>query len=81
MPEYDELVAQADAESDWDTRYDLYAKAEQVMIDQGLIVPLVHPITTAIISSDLGGEASTPNSLGFTPLDRLGHYFFTHLTK
>ena len=81
VPEYDALVAQADAESHWDTRYELYAQAEQVMIDQGLIVPLVHPITTAIISSDLGGEAASPNSLGFTPLDRLGHYFFTHLTK
>ncbi|MBJ7578845.1 peptide ABC transporter substrate-binding protein [Devosia sp. MC532] len=81
VPEYDALVAKADAESDWDTRYDLYAQAEQVMIDQGLIVPLVHPITTAVISGDLGGEASQPNSLGFTPLDRLGHYFFTHLTK
>ncbi|WP_157955660.1 MULTISPECIES: peptide ABC transporter substrate-binding protein [Devosia] len=81
VPEYDALVAEADSESDWDTRYALYAQAEQVMIDQGLIVPLVHPITTAIISSELGGEATEPNSLGFTPLDRLGHYFFTHLTK
>jgi len=81
IPEYDALVAEADSESDWDTRYGLYAQAEQIMIDQGLIVPLVHPITTAVISDQLGGEASTPNSLGFTPLDRLGHYFFTHLTK
>ncbi|ODT71408.1 MAG: hypothetical protein ABS75_09075 [Pelagibacterium sp. SCN 63-23] len=81
IPEYDALVSEADSESDWDTRYNLYAEAEQVMIDQGLIVPLVHPITTAVISDGLGGEAASPNSLGFTPLDRLGHYFFTHLTK
>lgn len=81
IPEYDALVAQADSESDWDTRYGLYAQAEQIMIDQGLIVPLVHPVTTAVISDQLGGDASTPNALGFTPLDRLAHYFFTHLTK
>ena len=81
VPEYDALVAQADSESDWETRYKLYGDAEQVMIDQGLIVPLVHPITTAVISDALSGEASSPNALGFTPLDRLGHYFFTHLTK
>jgi peptide/nickel transport system substrate-binding protein/oligopeptide transport system substrate-binding protein len=81
IPEYDALVAQADSESDWDTRYDLYAQAEQIMIDQGLIVPLVHPVTTAVISDQLGGDASQPNALGFTPLDRLAHYFFTHLTK
>ncbi|QQA44234.1 peptide ABC transporter substrate-binding protein [Pelagovum pacificum] len=78
---YDEVVAEADSESDWDTRYELYAEAEGIMIEEGMIVPLVHPITTAVISEELGGEASTPNELGFTPLDRLGHYFFTHLTK
>jgi oligopeptide transport system substrate-binding protein len=81
VPEFDELVAEADSESDWDTRFELYGQAEQVMIDQGLIVPLVHPVTTAVLSDQLGGDAAQPNSLGFTPLDRLGHYFFTHLTK
>lgn len=81
VPEYDALVAKADSESDPDTRLKLYGEAEQVMIDQGLIVPLVHPITTAVVSDKLGGEAAEPNKLGFTPLDRLGHYFFTHLTK
>ena len=81
LPDYDALVAQADSVSDWDTRYKLYAQAEQIMIDQAVIVPLVHPITIAVISDELGGDASTPNSLGFTSLDRLGHYFFTHLTK
>ena len=81
VPEYDALVSKADSESDPATRLDLYAQAEQVMIDQGLIVPLVHPITIAVLSDALGGEASQPNKLGFTPLDRLAHYFFTHITK
>ena len=52
-----------------------------MLIDNASIVPLVHPITIAVISDELGGDASTPNALGFTSLDRLGHYFFTHLTK
>jgi peptide/nickel transport system substrate-binding protein/oligopeptide transport system substrate-binding protein len=81
IPEYDELVAQADSEPDPEKRTELYAQAEQVMIDQGLIVPLVHPITIAVISDELTGEAAEPNALGFTPLDRLAHYFFTHITK
>lgn len=81
IDEYDALVAEADSSSDWDERVDLYAQAEQIMIDEALIVPLVHPITLAVIADDLEGEAAEPNSLGFTPLDRLGHYFFTHLTK
>lgn len=81
VPEYDKLVAAADSESDSAKRLDLYAQAEQVMIDQGLIVPLVHPVTIAVLSDQLSGDASQPNSLGFTPLDRLAHYFFTHITK
>jgi peptide/nickel transport system substrate-binding protein/oligopeptide transport system substrate-binding protein len=42
---------------------------------------LVHPVTLAVLSDQLSGEATEPNSLGFTPLDRLGHYFYTHITK
>ncbi len=80
IPEYDALVPRRIRRATG-TRYDLYAEAEQIMIDQGLIVPLVHPITIAVVSDQLKGDASTPNSLGFTPLDRLGHYFFTHVTK
>jgi peptide/nickel transport system substrate-binding protein/oligopeptide transport system substrate-binding protein len=79
--DYDKYVAEADSNTNWDERVKLYAKAEQVLIDEAMIVPLVHPITMAVISDQLGGDGSTPNSLGFTPLDRLGHYFFTHLSK
>ena len=79
--EYDELVEEADSISDWDQRLDLYAKAEQVMIDQAMVVPMVHPITTAVISDKLSGPASTENAQGYFPLDRLGNYFFTHIEK
>jgi ABC-type transport system substrate-binding protein len=78
---YDKLVAAADSNPVWEERLKLYAQAEQVLIDNASIVPLVHPITIAVLSDQLGGDASTPNKQGFTPLDRLAHYFFTHLTK
>jgi ABC-type oligopeptide transport system substrate-binding subunit len=78
---YDKLVAAADSNPNWEERLKLYAEAEQVLIDNGSIVPMVHPITTAVISDKLGGDASTPNANGYFPLDRLGNYFYTHITK
>lgn len=81
LPEYDALVAQADSNPNWDERLTLYAQAEQVLIDNASFVPLVHPITVAVVSDALSGEGSEPNSLGFTPLNRLSLYFFTHLVK
>ena len=59
----------------------LYAQAEQVLIDNAMIVPLVHPITMAVVSDKLTGDGVEPNKLGFTPLDRLSHYFYTHVQK
>ncbi|GLQ56388.1 peptide ABC transporter substrate-binding protein [Devosia nitrariae] len=81
VPEYDELVAAADANPNWEERLELYEQAEQVLIDNASIVPLVHPITTSVYSDALAGEAAQPNAEGFTPAERLGHYFFTHITK
>jgi oligopeptide transport system substrate-binding protein len=78
---YDALVAKADADPDWETRLSLYEQAEQVMIDEAMIVPLIHPITVAVISEGLSGEGIEPNALGFTPLNRLSMYFYTHLDK
>jgi len=80
-PDYDKLVNAADAGSDWTQRLDTYAKAEQVLIDNAALVPLVHPVTIAAVGAKLGGDGIKPNSIGFTPLDRLGGYFYTHITK
>lgn len=79
--DYDKYVAEADAETDWDTRLKLYAEAEQVMIDQAMIVPIEHPITNALVSSDLSGAGIEPNSKGFAPLDRLTLFLYTHIEK
>lgn len=78
---YDDLVAEADANPDWATREKLYQQAEQVLIDNASFIPVVHPITVAVVSKGLTGEGTTPNTQGFTPLRQLGLYFYTHVEK
>ncbi len=78
---YDALVAKADSGPDWETRLADYIAAEQVLIDNASFVPLVHPVTNAVVSKDLKGDGTLPNDLGFTPLRQLALYFYTHVTK
>ena len=78
---YDDLVAKADSDPNWDAREKLYQQAEQVLIDNASFVPLVHPVTNAVVSKDLKGDGTKPNDLGFTPLRQLGLYVYTHVTK
>jgi oligopeptide transport system substrate-binding protein len=78
---YDDLVAAADKGSQWEERAKLYQQAEQVLIDNASFIPLVHPITVTVVGKSLGGPATEPNKLGFTPLRQLGLYFYTHVTK
>jgi oligopeptide transport system substrate-binding protein len=79
IPEYDALVAAADASPDWDERFALYQQAEQVMIDNASIVPLVHPIQMFVVGERLSGEGVEPNSNGMTPLNRMVPYFYAHV--
>lgn len=76
---YDKLVEQADSDPVWEERVKLYTQAEQVLIDNAAIVPLVHPITMMLMSDKLSGDAAAPNAQGFTP--QVGAYFNTHLSK
>lgn len=78
---YDDLVAQADSNPNWDERVKLYRQAEQVLIDNASFIPVVHPVTNAVVSKDLTGEGTTPNKMGFTPLRQLALYFYTHVDK
>ncbi len=78
---YDDLVAKADSSPKWEDRNKLYQDAEQVLIDNASMVPLVHPITNAVVSKALMGEATQPNKLGYSPLRQLGLYFYTHVKK
>lgn len=79
IPEYDELVAAADASPDWDERFALYQQAEQVMIDNASIVPLVHPIQMFVVGDRLSGPGVEPNSNGMTPLNRMVPYFYANV--
>ena len=67
MPEYDKYVAEADSNTNWDERVKLYAQAEQVLIDEAMIVPLVHPITMAVITDQLGGDGVDAQLAGLHP--------------
>ncbi len=78
---YDDLVAKADSAPKWEDREKLYEQAEQVLIDNASFVPLVHPITNAVVSADLKGDGTKPNKLGFAPLRQLALYFYTHVSK
>jgi oligopeptide transport system substrate-binding protein len=78
---YDDLVAKADSSPKWEDRNKLYQDAEQVLIDNASMVPLVHPITNAVVSKGLMGDATQPNKLGYSPLRQLGLYFYTHVKK
>ncbi len=81
VAEYDALVAKADSGANWEERLADYIAAEQVLIDNASFVPLVHPVTNAVVSKDLKGDGTLPNDLGFTPLRQLALYFYTHVTK
>ncbi|WP_323014931.1 peptide ABC transporter substrate-binding protein [Devosia sp.] len=76
---YDALVDEADAESDWDKRVKLYADAEQVLIDEALIVPLVHPVQMYVVNQRLSGPSVEANAIGMTPMDQQRTYFYTHV--
>jgi oligopeptide transport system substrate-binding protein len=78
---YDDLVAAADSNPVWEERAKLYQQAEQVLIDNASFIPLVHPITNAVVGTALTGEGTTPNKQGFTPLRQLALYFYTHVEK
>lgn len=81
LASYDELVAQADSNPNWEKRLELYEKAEMELINNVSIIPLMHPITTSLIKNEVKGEGTTPNKLGFSPLDARITYFYTHVTK
>lgn len=81
VPEYNELVAAAGAASDWETRLDYYAQAEEVLLyDNVSVIPLVHPIQTFVLSDKVVGEATGINENGLSPTPRITPYFYTHLT-
>ncbi len=80
LDSYDTLVAEADANSNWEERLALYERAEMELINNASIVPLMHPITTSLVKDSLTGEGTTNNRLGFAPMGP-ALYFYTHIEK
>ncbi|MCY3996819.1 MAG: peptide ABC transporter substrate-binding protein [Rhodobacter sp.] len=81
LPEYDRLVAEAGSASDWETRLDLYAKAERLLLHENVsVIPLVHPIQTFVLSGDVKGDSTVINANGLSPTPRVTPFFYTHLT-
>jgi peptide/nickel transport system substrate-binding protein/oligopeptide transport system substrate-binding protein len=78
--DYDALVAKADADPVWETRTQLYREAEQVLIDNAAIIPLVHPIQMFAVRDRLSGPGAEPNSQGMSAMIRLTPFFYAHLT-
>lgn len=80
VPEYDRLVEAAGSASDWEAREAYYEQAEQVLIDNASIIPIVHPIQTFVFAEGVSGEATIPTENGLSASSRLTPYFYTHLT-
>ncbi len=61
-PEVDELLEQAASETDEDARKDLYAQAEEIVVDDVSYLFLFNPDVVEAWSSDLSGYEARPDS-------------------
>ncbi|HIW35620.1 MAG TPA: peptide ABC transporter substrate-binding protein, partial [Candidatus Treponema faecavium] len=54
--EYDSLLEQAAAASSSQTRLELLSQAEQLLLDEAMVIPVSHPVSLNFVSlSELGG--------------------------
>ena len=73
--EFDELLNQAASTSSDIERYELLAKAEELLLDSGMVLPVSHPVAFNIIDLDeVGGWAN--NAFNIHPLK----YIFKKIT-
>lgn len=68
--QFDEYLLEASRETFDSERYNLLGKAEQTLLDDGMIIPLSHSISLHIIDTDLIGGWTT-NALDIHPLKYL----------
>lgn len=69
-PKYDQLLSDAANADDAETHYKYLSQAEQILLDDGEIIPISHPISLHVIDLDLIGGWST-NALDIHPLKTL----------
>ena len=67
-PEYDALIAQAKAETDATTRWDLLHQAEDMLMGDWAVAPLFYYTHKFMMNDDIHGAYYSP--LGYTMLDR-----------
>ena len=68
--EYDSLLKDASLTKDSSERYKILSKAEQLLLDDSMIIPVSHPVSLNFINLDkIGGW--TPNALDLHPLKHL----------
>jgi oligopeptide transport system substrate-binding protein len=59
--EYDLLLEQASLADTAEERYKLLSKAEQLLLDEGMVIPISHPVTLHAIDCDeIGGWSLNP---------------------
>jgi oligopeptide transport system substrate-binding protein len=75
--EYNQLMNEASAVSDTKIRYQLLAAAEAVLLDQGVVLPVSHPVSLNVIDLTVVGGWYT-NALDIHPLKSL---YFTGKTE
>lgn len=68
--DFDKILDDASFVNDKNERYKLFAKAEQILLDEGVILPISHPVSMHVIdTSRVGGW--TTNALDLHPLKYL----------
>jgi ABC-type transport system substrate-binding protein len=59
-PEVDDLIKQAEEEPDQETRYELYAEAEQIILDDAGVIPIFWPVDHTLIKPCVVGYPAVP---------------------
>ena len=68
--EYDSLLREASLTKDSSERYKILAKAEQMLLDDSMVIPISHPVSLNFINLNrIGGW--TPNALDLHPFKYL----------
>ena len=66
--QYDDLIAEAGAEVDFDRRLELYGQAQQLLIDEVGVMPLSYPLRGALVKPWVQGFVPSPRE-GTVPGD------------
>jgi oligopeptide transport system substrate-binding protein len=59
-PRVDELLEEAQNETDAERRYDIYTEAEQIILDDAAIIPIFWPVEHTLIKSCVVGYPVVP---------------------